>query len=588
MADVSSPVRAMGVQKEWLETLGVRAREPRQGDRPLDLSSVAVARWPTTPRAHEGSSEQGTARTRSRASPHARTCPTSLRCDLRMLASTVARNVAANFAGSIWAGLMSLAFIPLYVRFMGIEAYGLVGFFLTLQAVLSLLDLGLTNTLNREFARLSVRGATSSMRDLLRTLEVVYWSLAVISGLLVVSLSHFVATRWLHAQHFPIVVIERAVMVMGLVVIVQWPIGLYTSGLHGLQKQVLLSGVNSVAATVRGLGAVAVLWLVSPTIVAFFMWQIAVSFAHTLAVAVILWGSLGEREREARFDLLLLHSVWRFAAGMFAISVTATALTQIDKLILSKLLSLDMFGYYAVAGTAAGSLYRLVMPIFTALFPRFSQLAANGDRQELAMLYHRSCQLMAAVIVPAAAFVALFAPELLRLWTDSVITAEYAHTILSLLMLGTALNGLLGLPYALQLAHGWTRLAFISNVVAVIVLVPATIVGASNFGGVGAAGVWLIYNAASVLIVPYLIHRRLLPGERSRWYREDLALPLAVAALVAGLGRFALSSGSTIGLLGQLLAIATATQVAVALALPEARRWLYQLIAHARPPENPS
>jgi O-antigen/teichoic acid export membrane protein len=505
-----------------------------------------------------------------------------------MLTSTVARNIAANFGGSIWMGLMSLAFIPLYIRFMGIEAYGLVGFFFTLQAFLSFLDLGLATTVNREFARLSVRHATTSMRDLLRTLETVYWPTAVVSGLLVVSLSHVIAVRWLRAQQLPTDVVEQAVMAMGLVIIAQWPLGLYTGGLQGLQKQVLLSGVNSVAATVRGVGAVAVLWLVSPTIVAFFIWQIAVSLAHTLAVAVSLWGALGERDRAPRFDLLLLRSVWRFAAGMFAISVVFTALTQIDKLILSRLLSLEMFGYYTLAGMVAASLYRLVTPLFSALFPRFSQLASTGDGQALAALYHRSCQLMATIIVPAAIFIALFAPELLHLWTASAVTAERAHTMLSLLILGTALNGLLNLPYALQFAHGWTRLIFISNAVAVIVLVPATIVGASNFGGVGAAAVWLIYNAAAVLIVPFLMHRRLLPRERSRWYRKDLALPLAVASLVAGVGRFAVSDGSTIALLGQLLAVAAATQVAVALALPEARRWLYQLMANAHPLENPS
>ncbi len=44
---------------------------------------------------------------------------------------------------------MSLAFIPLYIKFLGIEAYGIIGFFTTLQAMFTLLDLGLGYTLNR-------------------------------------------------------------------------------------------------------------------------------------------------------------------------------------------------------------------------------------------------------------------------------------------------------------------------------------------------------------------------------------------------------------------------------------------------------
>ena len=66
------------------------------------------------------------------------------------------KNIAANIAGSIWQALMGLIFIPFYIKFMGIESWGLIGFFYTLLIMFTLLDLGLSNTLNRELARLSV------------------------------------------------------------------------------------------------------------------------------------------------------------------------------------------------------------------------------------------------------------------------------------------------------------------------------------------------------------------------------------------------------------------------------------------------
>ena len=51
--------------------------------------------------------------------------------------------------------LMSFAFVPLYIRFMGMEGYGLIGVFTTMLAIFALLDLGLGLTVNRELARLS-------------------------------------------------------------------------------------------------------------------------------------------------------------------------------------------------------------------------------------------------------------------------------------------------------------------------------------------------------------------------------------------------------------------------------------------------
>jgi hypothetical protein len=37
--------------------------------------------------------------------------------------SIIKKNIAANFAGNIWQTLMGLAFIPLYIKFMGVESY---------------------------------------------------------------------------------------------------------------------------------------------------------------------------------------------------------------------------------------------------------------------------------------------------------------------------------------------------------------------------------------------------------------------------------------------------------------------------------
>ena len=66
------------------------------------------------------------------------------------------RNVTANLIGRIWSVVSVYVFIPAYLAFLGPEAFGLVGFYTTLVSVVAFADLGLTATLNREMARLSV------------------------------------------------------------------------------------------------------------------------------------------------------------------------------------------------------------------------------------------------------------------------------------------------------------------------------------------------------------------------------------------------------------------------------------------------
>lgn len=448
------------------------------------------------------------------------------------------KNIAANFAGSFWQALMAIIFIPLYITFLGMEAYGLIGIFITLQALFLLLDVGLGATVNREMARLSaLPGKAQEMRDLVRSMEVIYWFVAVAIGLAVMLLSPYIAHYWVKPDQLSPEVVQRVMLIMGLAIAVQWPVSFYSGGLTGLQRQVLLSVVNSAIATLRWCGAVLVLWLVAPTIFTFFVWQIIVSILHVLMVRSFLWRSLPTSLKKSSFRGRLLLGVWRFAIGMSGISILGTLLTQADKIILSKMLPLEMFGYYTLAWMVASTLYRLIGPLFIAVYPHLTQLVSMKDEENTKRIYHKACQFMSVLILPVTAIIAFFSYEILLLWTQNHTTAEKAHVLVSILIIGTALNGLMSMPYALQLAHGWTRLAFYVNLVAFTAIVPLTILMAWQYGAVGAAIVWVVLNSGYVLVAIQFMHRRLLVSEKRTWYIKDVGFPLVVAFATAGAGR---------------------------------------------------
>ncbi|MBF0232136.1 MAG: hypothetical protein HQK65_03755 [Desulfamplus sp.] len=183
---------------------------------------------------------------------------------------------------------MGIIFVPIYIHFMGIEAYGLIGIFTTLLALFGLLDMGLSTTLNREMARLSVdKNNAKEMRDIVRTLEIPYWAVGLLISLIVIVLSPIIAHHWVNAQSLSPKTVQNAIMLMGLAVAFQWPSGFYSGGLMGLQRQVLLNSINAVMGTFRGLGAVLILRFISPTAEAFFSWQIVLNIIPYFLIAFL-------------------------------------------------------------------------------------------------------------------------------------------------------------------------------------------------------------------------------------------------------------------------------------------------------------
>lgn len=129
---------------------------------------------------------------------------------------SIRRNVIANYLGQGWVAIVGIAFIPLYVHVLGVESYGLIGFFAVLQGAMQLLDFGLTPTLNREFARLRSGGQTpQSIRDLLRSVEVVCAVVAVVMALLIAGASGWIAGTWLNVSHLEPALVSGAVKIMG-------------------------------------------------------------------------------------------------------------------------------------------------------------------------------------------------------------------------------------------------------------------------------------------------------------------------------------------------------------------------------------
>ncbi|MCX7068113.1 MAG: oligosaccharide flippase family protein [Methylococcales bacterium] len=446
------------------------------------------------------------------------------------------KNVFANYLGQAWTALMGLAFVPLYIKYLGMEAYGLIGIFTLLQAWLTLLDMGMTPTLSREMARYTA-GAHSaqSIRDLLRTMEFICFALAIfVCGLLWLC-APWLSEHWLQTEKISAEQLAQAISVMGLVIALRFVEGVYRGAIVGLQQQVWLNVAGALLATLRSVGAVLILIWIAPTIELFFLWQGAVSVITIIAFIIATYRHLPISNHVAQFSLLQLKAIWRFASGMMAITLLSLLLTQVDKIILSRLLSLELFGYYTLAGIVASILSQLITPITQAYAPRFTELVTQDDTAGLIKSYHQSAQLISVLIIPATIILILFGKNLLLLWTGNPLLAENAAPLVALLALGTMLNGFMHIPYFLTLAYGWTKFALYQNIIAVILLVPSTIWASLHYGAIGAAWIWVILNAGYVLIAVHFLYRRLLVTEKWRWYGKDIILPTLGAGVITWL-----------------------------------------------------
>jgi O-antigen/teichoic acid export membrane protein len=272
--------------------------------------------------------------------------------------------------------------------------------------------------------------------------------------------------------------------------------------------------------------------------------------------------------------------VWRFAAGMSGIMIGAIALGQVDKLLLSRLVPLESFGYYSVAGLVASGVSFPAMAIYGATFPVFAQLVVTEQWDVLRTSYHRTCQWLSLALFPPSLALALFPREVLEIYVPHSAVASHAAELLRTIAVGHMLSSILVLPLAVQLAYGWTRLALFKHVIGVPLFVGALVLWIPRYGALGAALAWVGVNVGFVACEIPLMHQRLLKGEMSRWYLTDVAAPACAAAVILGLSRWVMPLG--LGAFFNLLWLAGSTGlalVALAALLPATRPVFKRLLA---------
>lgn len=441
--------------------------------------------------------------------------------------------VVSNYAGQLWVAALGLALLPRYLEILGPEAFGLVGVMYSLQAVALVLDSGISVFIGREIAvRLARPGDMRATRSLVHTFEVVVWLLA---GLILASLALagvLLGPHILETQSIEVEDLQFSLLLVAASVALSWPSGYYAAALSGAERQHALNALLAAFATLRYGGALAVLYFPDATVDYFLAWFAVSGLLQSLAMALVFWRGFPQPEAGKTFDLAGIRHGGAFATGVFAVTALGIATSQLDRALISILMPLPALGMYVLVAGLGSGLGRIVQPLFNVVYPRMSQHAASGGRAELAILYRASLELITVLMAVAACVVAVLPDLVLLAWTgDKALAAELAIP-LALFFAGSAINGVLNIPYALHLSHAKTRTTLALNLVLLIAFVPVYLALIDAMGLAGAALGWLLLNLSAFAFMSYFGAARILPSAGLASHLGKLTF--VVAAALAG------------------------------------------------------
>ena len=389
---------------------------------------------------------------------------------------------------------------------------------------LHVLDMGLAPTLNRELAINLNKNKSKS--DLIRSIEILSLVIGVIIFIIIFVSSNWLSTSWIKASYLDQSIIRECFILMGIIASFRFLEGIYKGCLLGLQNHVKLNIIICLNASLRGIGSVAVLSLISPTFSAFFIWQAIVSFISFVFLCIGTYTQLPFNFFVGRFSLIELKRVWRFTFGVMGITILTVFVSQFDKLFLSGILDLNEYGVYIFASLLAGTLFMLITPITQAFYPKLCDYFASNQLSNFNKLYDLGSQLVTIIVGTASILLVFYTEEILVIWTQDPQLSKATSMYLKILTIGNFFSIMNYMPHHAQLSMGWTSLAFKINFVGSFIIGFSVLLLAPLYGAMVVALTWAIYTFSYFLISIFATSKKLKGLQISKIFLENTFTPL--------------------------------------------------------------
>lgn len=408
-------------------------------------------------------------------------------------------NIFANYIGAAVMVATPVIALPWYLSILGPEQFGLISFVTALQAFLGLLDSGISQVSMREF---SVHMKATKEKDdeaaiLLFGFERIYWIIAISAGMITLLFSSFISSHWL------VLDINSAAMglasVCGAAVIftMQFPGTLYRSFLAGAQAQVTLNVIAVSGVLVRHVGGV-ILLTIWPQLLTYLIWQASIAALETAVRYHFAWKTLGVKRANVTWNSAALSAIWPKMAKMSGAVILGALTTQMDKIILSRMLPIEQFGYYAIASAISQGILNLIYPLVQAISPRIMQL--SFDPLALRALNTKLLKSIAIIVIFGTISFVAAGEWVLEFWLRDSKAVAIVHPLLSILLIGSALNAFYHVGYFNWLSHGQTKRILLVNVISLsvcLMVIPSLV---KWQGIIGATFGFVAMNAIGLII----------------------------------------------------------------------------------------
>lgn len=418
----------------------------------------------------------------------------------------LARNLVLNLIGFGAPLTVAVFAIPLLVKHMGVERFGILTLAWVVIGYLSLLDMGLGRALTKLVAEKLGSGLEETIPSLIWTALVIMCSLGVVIAVIAMVLSPLlikdvlnipaelkhetISTFYLLSGSVPIVIISVA----------------FRGVLEAHQRFDIINGIRIPLGIYSFLAPLAVLpfsinlFFIVLILVIGKLVGLLIQFIFCLRVVPSLKHAITFKSSNAVM-------LFKFGSWMTVTNIISPLLIYADRFFIGSLISVTAVAYYATPVEMVLKLLMISGALTGVLFPAFST-SFETDPKRSEKLFQRGVKYVFLMIFPFSLLIVTFAHEGLNLWLGMEFS-ENSTVVLQCSAAGVLLLCLGQVPFAMIQGAGRPDLTAKLHFIELIIYIPVLVLFTKTYGINGVAYVWVL-RVSIDMICMYYFSRKVL------------------------------------------------------------------------------
>jgi O-antigen/teichoic acid export membrane protein len=440
----------------------------------------------------------------------------------------LAKNTVWNLIGSGAPLLVAVVCIPILIRGLGKDRFGVLALAWALIGYASLFDLGLGRALTQLVAKKLGAGDDREIPSVVWTSLLLMLLLGAVGSGMVFGISHWLVERGLNVP----ATLQKETLQAFRALAISLPFVITTAGLRGLleahQRFKLINSLRIPMGVFTFAGPLLVLPFCKslvPVVAVLVVGRIMAWVAHLLLCLRVA----PELRRSITLDRAVLGPLLRFGGWTTVANIVNPALVSMDRFVVGAVLPVAMVGYYTAPFDAVTKLWMIPSSLTATVFPACSVLGTDR-RKDLEILYSRSIKYLFLVLAPICLILFLFAGQIMQLWLGYDF-GEKSTPVLRVLAIGVFVNCFAHVPFCFLQALGrpdTTASLFLIELAPYAAFLWLMV----RYGGIaGAATAWSIRVAIELLLLVLLAWRMFSLSPRLVLGRDTLRALTALSIL---------------------------------------------------------